>query len=445
MKEAFMQLPKVLIFGPPFNKRHGGGITLTNLFKGWPADRIALISTGHLMHSLSTDVCVTYYQLGNDEFKWHFPFNLFQKRFSSGPVNLNKQKQFFKRPSKSGLRHILVKKYFYPILEWIGLYHNASKLRLSNSFKKWLNDYDPQILYLIVSTRESVLFAQDLNAYLKIPSVIHMMDDWPSIISRRGPFKQYWHKKIDSELRQLLLNTTLCFSISNAMSIEYKNRYEREFIPFHNPIDVDFWESSRKSDYSIKSDHIKILYSGRIGNGITESLLELAQALAEINTDQIKAKLYIQSASADHLTISRLKKYNFVVINPVVDYIDLPAIFSSVDILTIVNDFDEKGIKFLKYSMPTKATEYMISGTPILVYSHAESAVLQFFDKNRCGYCVSKHDKAALVTSLEHLMNDENLRKRLGTNAARLASELFDGEKMRRKFMNSLIGLAQKT
>ena len=43
------------------------------------------------------------------------------------------------------------------------------------------------------------------------------------------------------------------------------------------------------------------------------------------------------------------------------------------------NDFDKKSISFLKYSMPTKASEYMISGTPVLVYSHGETAVSKFF------------------------------------------------------------------
>ena len=70
-----MELPRVLIFGHAFNKKHGGGITLSNLFRGWPGDRIAVVATGHAMYSLSTDVCQTFYQLGSDEFSWRFPLN----------------------------------------------------------------------------------------------------------------------------------------------------------------------------------------------------------------------------------------------------------------------------------------------------------------------------------------------------------------------------------
>jgi len=49
--------PKVLIFGAPFNNFSGGGITLSNLFRGWPKDRIAVTSTGHVLQDVSTDVC----------------------------------------------------------------------------------------------------------------------------------------------------------------------------------------------------------------------------------------------------------------------------------------------------------------------------------------------------------------------------------------------------
>ncbi len=48
--------PRILIFGPPFNNFTGGGITLSNLFKGWPKDRIAVASTGHVLNNIRTDV-----------------------------------------------------------------------------------------------------------------------------------------------------------------------------------------------------------------------------------------------------------------------------------------------------------------------------------------------------------------------------------------------------
>ena len=56
-------------------------------------------------------------------------------------------------------------------------------------------------------------------------------------------------------------------------------------------------------------------------------------------------------------------------INKKVPYTQLPDVFAKVDLLLLSNDFDNNSITYLKYSMPTKASEYMISGTPTLVYS----------------------------------------------------------------------------
>jgi hypothetical protein len=36
--------PKILIIGQTFHKKDGGGITISNLFYGWPIDRLAVAS-----------------------------------------------------------------------------------------------------------------------------------------------------------------------------------------------------------------------------------------------------------------------------------------------------------------------------------------------------------------------------------------------------------------
>lgn len=47
------------------------------------------------------------------------------------------------------------------------------------------------ILYFQISNRESIIFANNLVDQLKVPSVIHFMDDWPSVLVSPGLFKNY--------------------------------------------------------------------------------------------------------------------------------------------------------------------------------------------------------------------------------------------------------------
>jgi glycosyltransferase involved in cell wall biosynthesis len=441
--------PKILIFGPPFNSFSGGGITLTNLFKGWPKDRIAVTSTGHVLFKVSTDVCNIYFLLGNDEQKWRFPLNLFQRSFQSGVMSFSTEEKpvpvqpVLKRRKRLHVRQFIVNKIFYPLIHWLGLFHCLSEIHLSDNFRKWVAEYNPDILYLQVSSREDILFSLRLCDYLSIPAVIHMMDDWPSTISRDGLFVNYWKRKIDKELRQLLDRMDLYLSISGAMTEEYKKRYNKDFRSFHNPVETDAWVQYRKTDFRLGSDHVRVLYSGRIGIGITESLVEIAQVIDTVNKTWGKVKLYIQSPSSDIEVRNRLSKFDCIVLNPVVEYSKLPLIFSQADILVIANDFDKEGIDFLRYSMPTKVTEYMVSGTPVMVYAPYETAVSRFFEENECGCCITEQDPEKLNNALKLMISDEEYRTRISKKAVTLANQLFDANKVKNEFQKLLINLAK--
>lgn len=121
------EYPKVLIFGAPFNNFSGGGITLTNLFKGWPKDRIACTSTGHVLMGVSNDVCDVFYRLGEGEQKWKFPLNILQRPFPSGLIKFDKKENSFPTSPRVSIRRYLVDKLFYPTLHWLGLFPFALK------------------------------------------------------------------------------------------------------------------------------------------------------------------------------------------------------------------------------------------------------------------------------------------------------------------------------
>ncbi len=277
--------------------------------------------------------------------------------------------------------------------------------------------------------------------FLKKPGVIHVMDDWISTISNKGQFSKYWINKINSEFIELLDKADLNFSINDAMSAEYSKRYNNTFIPFHNPIDLSEWKSWTKKEFGFDNDFVKILYSGRIGIGISECLFEVAEVLDSLNREGYNVKFHIQTTTRETSVIEKLQSFKSVVINPLAKREDIPKIFSDADILVLANDFNRKGLDYLKISMPTKASEYMISGTPILVYSPEETAVSQFFIKNECGYCVSRHSLSELKDAFISLIGDEKYRMKISYKAVELATERFDASKVRLRFQEMISNL----
>jgi glycosyltransferase involved in cell wall biosynthesis len=435
-----LDFPRVLIFGQPFNSFSGGGITLTNLFKGWPKDKIAVTYIGHGLVSVTTDICDTYYQLGVKEHKWRFPFNLIQKKFDSGLKSFDKNPEMQFGLNKKGLRFIIVNKFFYPVLEWFGLYHCASKIELSDDFKRWLSEFKPEILYIQVATRETLLFARDLTDYLSIPSAIHNMDDWPSTISRKGLLKTFWTKTIDLEFRDLLDRMDLFLSISNAMSVEYKNRYGKEFKAFHNPIDISEFSGHEKS-VTEKGKSFRILYIGRIGLANRNSVYSFAKAVSGIGKGMAEFTFDIYTPDLNSTDTKRIKNLRKVRIMPSVRHEDVPSLLGNYDLLLLPLDFNETGLKYAQYSIPTKASEYMISGTPILVFAPEKTAISRFCAENECGYCLTTREEGGIVRGIEFLIQNKDYRKEISSNAMRLARELFDDKSVRPKFQKLLTDL----
>jgi glycosyltransferase involved in cell wall biosynthesis len=437
-----MSFPRVLIFGQPFNNFSGGGITLTNLFKGWPKDKIAVTYIGHGLLNVTTDVCDTYYQLGKEEHKWKFPFNLMQRKFPSGLKSFEDKKEVPVNSIQEGLRYKVVNNFFYPFLRWIGVFHFSSTISISKRFKNWLLEFNPEILYLQIAVRNEIKFAEELINQLKIPSVIHLMDDWPSTISASGLFNKHWSAKIDKEFKELLNQVDLHLSISDAMSEEYKKRYNKKFVPFHNPIDIDLWSPYSKRNFTIDKKHVNLLYSGRIGdNGIAESVIEVASAIDFMNDNELSIKLHIQTPTKKGDILNLLKNFKCVILNPFADYSQIPAIFSNADILLLASDFSSYGVRYLRFSMPTKASEYMISGTPVMVYTPDIVAVSKFFSRNECGYCITKESKDEIINGIRYLINNEEYRKKISFNAVNLAKERFDAIKVRAEFQKLIINL----
>ena len=431
-----MALPKVLIIGQPFNNDTGGGITLTSLFNGWDRDKLAVACSGYLiLNNIDTNVCNTYFQLGHKEHKWLFPFNYMQRKYTSGLLKFDEKRIQNMTIEKSGLRIKLIMKIFYPFLEFIGLYHYMFRTKLSDDFCRWLDDFKPDVIYDQPSTRDGILFCLDVHSYLKKPLILHMMDDWPSTISDKGIFKKFWNRKIDREFKILLDRTTILMSISHEMAYEYKIRYGKDFITFHNAIDLDFWNQSQRKSYEI-DDSPTILYAGRIGLGIESSLELFVRAIQQINEENNSSVRFLLQTQEKPQWISN---YKSVIHCNFVSYSDLPKVFSEANFLLLPYDFTAESIKYIKYSMPTKAPEYMVSGTPIIIFAPEETAIVKYAKRDEWAFVITENRISEIAESVKQLIADKELRQRIAQNAIETARKNHNSVDVRKKFKEIIL------
>lgn len=438
-----MSLPKVLIVNQPFNKNTGGGITLSNLFCNWERKNLAVACLGYLLtEKLDSTPCNNYYQLGSKERKWIFPFNLFSRKYYSGAINI-KDKTSTKDKvvaNKSKLRVKLIMEYMLPIANYIGFSHFQAKTKLSSEFCKWLDDFNPGIVYIQASSRESILFSIAVHDYLNRPMVFHMMDDWPTLIGVKGTLKKFWKSKIDKEFRLLLDRADLLLGISDYMCEEYKKRYGKIFITFHNPINLDFWKKAQRKNYELPHNPT-VLYAGRIGLGIDKSLRNIAKAVTKVNKElHTNVKFVVQAQEAPVW----LKNYQNIEYQEFVDYMKLPTIFSKADFLILPYDFSKESMSYIRYSMPTKAPEYMASGTPIIIFSPQDTALVQYAEKHQWAAIVTDDQIDALVEKLTQLLLDKSLREQLAASAKTIAETRHNSKLVTMEFQQMILDIAKK-
>src|SRR6516165_12513815 len=79
---AMLHYPRVLFLTPcAFNSVTGGGVTFSNLFRGWPRDRLATITDDPV--PVCRDVCDQYYFLSDEELRYKAPFHWLRRRTHS--------------------------------------------------------------------------------------------------------------------------------------------------------------------------------------------------------------------------------------------------------------------------------------------------------------------------------------------------------------------------
>jgi glycosyltransferase involved in cell wall biosynthesis len=430
---------KILIIGQTFDKSSGGGITISNLFYGWPKNKLAVASNNNFTSDLDISVCEQYYQLGYNGKLHPFPLNLFLPKIKCGIIihkNISNTKAKKGGNAVKG-KYERIYKHLSVVLKFLGIYNVLYKLKITPEFKEWVTAFNPDIIYSQLSTLELIRFVSEIHKLLDKPVALHIMDDWPSIINTPGLLFSYWKKVIDREFRELLDKSSVLMSICESMSEEYKIRYNKEFIPFHNPIEIGNWLPYSKTDWKLK-DKFTILYAGRIGRGIKKSIFEIAKAVNNLSSTNNNIVFEIQTRN--FFDIKKLIKLNNHIkwVMPI-EYTELPKKFSNIDLLILPEDFDSASIEFLKYSIQTKVSEYMISGTPILVYADKRTALAKYAIKDGWAYVVTNNNEMILTQALEELYSNLSLRKELAERARKIAIQNEDANLIRENFRKKLL------
>jgi len=433
--------PKVLIIGETFRLNGGGGITLINLFKNWNTDNLAIV-TEKINETSFESGCKKFYRLGNLEIKMPFPFNLINKIDPSGDISPTEQIRNIsiltqpKRKLRQSIKYS-VEMAYYKILFLLGLYHANYKISISEQLLKWIEEFSPDIIYTQPFKYSDMVFAIELKRKTGIPLAIHLMDDSVSFLNHPNLLYFYWKSRINNTFKQLVENADIHLSVSQTMAEEYTKRYNKTFIPFRNPIDIDSWEPHIKKDWSLNGE-VKIIYTGRLAMPNIDSLYTFCKVVNRLYSAGYKIKLDIYSIDNNSEFNAKIHNFKPVVLHKAVSFDKIPALITKSDIAFLPIDFTRKGLRYAKYSLSTKTSEYMISGVPILLFAPKEVALTSYAETNNCMYSVTDNNLDVLSEALMEFIKNKDLRASLAQKAISVAESDSNALLVRKKFRETL-------
>ena len=430
-KSEHAAVPRVLfVTSAAFNRITGGGITFSNLFRGWPSDCLAAVHNDPV--PVSTDVCRSYYRLTARELtRW--PRGFWAPSSSGQPAAVQAAAHSKTMPSFARSAKALFVGNTWPDT---GV--------LSPELADWIDAFQPSVLYTILGTIGMMELIDQIRQRFRLKLAVHFMDDWPSYLYRGGAVAPLLRLRMERLLGKLVDAADARMAISEAMATVYSARYGRPFISVQNAVDFDaFPPSDPKSAPSNSPAHI--LYMGSIfDNAQTASLIDIAEAVARLSAAgrPIRFDLYSPAFLAERLR-ARLEIAPAVRLHDTIaDDATFFRMIHDADMLVLPVNYDGDSIRLIRYSSPTKLPAYLASGTPILVYGPLSVAQVAYAQTEGWGLVVGERNPDTLSRSIERLLDDAPLRKRVAARAQEVARRNHDLAVVRQRFRDTLCAMA---
>ncbi len=423
------------------HKKDATGITLSNLFRQWPIDSLYMIGDAERVAISTTEGYKNTFTLGNDEFKHAFPFGIlksmlyfireYKQKITRNQISTSQNiaaivNNNIEKPN-DGIGNLttgLVERLFFRL----GLNHLLFRCKISDRLDKWITESNPDFFYTLLSTRHSILFAKDIVTKYNKPLIIHIMDDWPATIGNDTFAPRFWNRFINIEFIRLLGLAKKKIAISQFMAEEYKKRFGDDWGYFHNPIIISDWVKYQKNYISIKKYPLKIGYFGRIGRANKQSIQLFIDAVSSGKIDT-PVELHLFTNFTSH-------NYNLenIIFHPFLDNSLMPVTITSFDFLLLPISFNDEDVSFAKYSMPTKLSEYLISGVPVIVLAPNTIAISNFFSKNNCGFCINTFNVNEIAQKLNEFIADTSIQNIYARNGKAVAFNDFEMSTVGKRF-----------
>lgn len=440
-----MKYPKILLVtSSTFNSYTGTGILLTNLFKGWPIKKIAMIHSDSFYQD--DTACKNSYKLSFGEYGFAWPFLASMNKMIGDRMGRSESTSGNNHSEMTGnfaATKAIIRKVYEKVNGVLGGQEVYLKYVVSDSLLQWVNQFRPDIIYCHISSLMNLRFARELKNILKIPLCIHIMDDWLNVRYDKGLFASKLKSDFYQEFESLLAESSLRMGIGRKMCDAYEEKFGCSFEPYYNVVNPAIWLKNNDKKRA-KNGKFSIVYAGTINTKNVSNLETISKIVEQLHNEKMNCQLRIYTFQPRaEIYRPMLEKKPIVIMGEVPERDeDMISLLKGADLLFLPVDFTKVSIERMRYSIFAKIPAYMMSGTPVLVYGPPDVASVEYAIKEKWAYVVAKKDEKTLKEAIIELASNPGLRERLGRRAQEIGIRDFDANKIRQRFCTALAEIA---
>jgi glycosyltransferase involved in cell wall biosynthesis len=407
MEQEIRSYPRVLIVSAgAIGAPTGTGITLSNLFRDWPQERLAQVYT--TSSEAKSEVFTRLRLLPPSAAPLDYAARRLMRRSLGGAGGT--------APAiaavGSAMRPEPVSAKVHRQMRAVA---DLSPLFLPKNLLNWVKSFKPHVIYTLLGSVRIMRLAYTISKASSVPIVPHFMDDWPTTLFESGELIGFARRAVHMELGRVLSRSARGLCISSLMAEEYSERFGLPFVNCANCIDeVDLRIRKALPPNGFRMG-TTLTYVGGLHLKRAESIRQVAAAVESLNEQGLAIEFRVYAPEKDlndnaqifsSLSSSRL-------MYPLLSG-QVGGVVGDSDILLHVESFDESVARYTRLSLSTKLPQYMAAGRPILGYGPGSLASMGHIRRSGGGIVVGRSDPVLLAGQLALLTNDTQLRRKLG-------------------------------
>jgi glycosyltransferase involved in cell wall biosynthesis len=429
------EAPRVLIIGGlPFGDSSGTTITLSNLFRGWPKERLAQIYLAEAQPSSS--ICDNYFYVSPR----HAPLQYYPARL----LGWNGRGSARGTPVIATLTSARERSRMIDGLysQWYAA-TDLSPVLTPTGLREWALDYKPDLVYSMLGNVRLIKLATRIARACSVPLLPHFTDDWAATLYSHGELFGLADRTLRVVMRKLIQLAPFGLGISQEMARAYERRYEIPFSVVTNCVDDTLFAAPLT--FPDHGSEINIVYAGGLYLERWRTLETVASAVEVLRRSGVPVRLTIycppgHEARYGHAFADRPG----VRLGGSIDPDRIPALLQSADVLVHVESFSEKLRQYTRYSLSTKLPQYLATGRPIFAHGPGDGASMAHIRDAHAGLVVARNDVAEVVASLRELSVNPGRREEMGKNG-RAFAERNHGMKQVSEHFKALLQRAAET